>query len=60
MKPNQGKSHFICSANEKVNLAVENSKIDNSACKKLLGIKFDSKLTFNAHFNQIYTKPAIN
>ena len=54
MKPNQG------SANEKVNLAVENSKVDNSACKKLLGIKFDSKLTFNAHFNQIYTKPAIN
>ena len=60
MKANQGKCHFICSTNEKVNLAVENNKIDKSASKKLLCIKFDLKLTFSAHFDWIYTNKVTN
>ena len=35
---------------------VENNQIINSKCEKLLGIKIDHKLTFNAHIDEICTK----
>ena len=40
------KCHFICSTNDKVSLIVEGRIIDNSKCEKLVGVKFDHKLTF--------------
>ena len=35
---------------------VENNQITNSKCEKLLGIKIDHKLTFNAHIDEICKK----
>ena len=32
---------------------VENNHITNTKCEKLLGIKIDQKLTFNAHIDEI-------
>ena len=52
-------SLFICSANDKVNLIVENQIIDNSKCEQFLGVKFDFKLTFNAHFDDISKKAGL-
>ena len=51
MKANPDKSHFTCSTNDTVNLIVE-----NSTCEKFLGVKFDYKLTFNAHIDEICKK----
>ena len=59
MKANPDKWHFICITNDTVNLIVENQIIDNSACEKLLGVKFDYKLTFNAHIDDIYKKAGL-
>ena len=53
------KCQFICSFNDTVNLTVENQIIDNGKCEKLLGVKFDYKLTFNAHVDVICKKAEI-
>ena len=53
MKANLDKCNFICSTDDKVNITVENQKICNSPCEKLFGVKFDSKLTFDAYINDI-------
>ena len=52
-------SLFICSTNDIVNLIVENQVIDNSKCEKRLGMKFDYKLTFNAHIDDICKKAGL-
>ena len=41
---------------------LENQIIDNSKCENLLGVKFDYKLTFNAHIDDICKKagPKLN
>ena len=59
MKANPNNCHFICSTNDKVNLIVENQIIDNSKCEQFLGVKFDFKLTFNAHFDDISKKAGL-
>ena len=59
MKANPGKCHFICSTDDKVNITVENQKMCNSPCEKLLGVRFDSKLTFDAHINDICKKAGL-
>ena len=56
MKANPYKYHIICSTNDTINLIVENQIIDNSKCEKLLGVKFDYKLTFNPHIDDICKK----
>ena len=53
MKANPDKRHFVCSIDGKVNITGENQKICNSPCEKLLGIRFDSKLIFDAQINNI-------
>ena len=45
MKANPDKCYFICSTDDKVNITIENQKICNSPCEKLLSVRFDSKLT---------------
>ena len=40
-------------------MIVENQIIDNSKCEKLLGVKFDYKLTFNAHIDDICKKAGL-
>ena len=59
LKANLDKCHFICSTNDKVNLIVENQIIDNSKCEKLLCVKFDYKLTLNAHIDEICKKTGL-
>ena len=59
MKTNPDKCHFICSTDDKVNIIVENQKICNSPCEKLLGVRFDSKLTFDIHINGICKKAGL-
>ena len=59
IKANPDKCHFICSTDDKVNIIVENQKICNSPCEKLLGVRFDSKLTFDAHINDICKKAGL-
>ena len=56
MKANSDKCHFICSTDDTVNIIVDNQKICNSPCEKLLCVRFDSKLTVETHINRIYKK----
>ena len=55
MKDNAGKYYLLTSPNEKSNIFIGNSII-NSKCGKLLGVKIDQKLNFNAHINTICKK----
>ena len=56
MKANPDKCHFITSESKDLVINVENNQITNSKCEKLLGIKIDHKLTFNAHIEEICKK----
>ena len=53
MKANPDKYHFITSESKDLVINAENNQIANSKCEKLLGIKIDHKLTFNAHIDEI-------
>ena len=48
MKTTPDKSHFTCSSNLKTSIMIEN--------RKLLGVFFDSKLTFQSHIDNICKK----
>ena len=56
MKANLDKCHFITSESKDLVINAENNQITNSKCEKLLGIKIDHKLTFNAHIDEICKK----
>ena len=58
MKANLDKCHFICRSNLKTSLMMENRQIHNSTCEQLLGVFFDSKLTFQSHIDNICKKAA--
>ena len=49
MKGNANKCHSLVSKN----IRVGNFDMKNSDCEKLLGIKFDHKLTFNSHISDL-------
>ena len=53
MKADPDKCHFICSSSVKTSIMIENEQIRNSSCEKLLGVFFDSKLTFPSHIDNI-------
>ena len=57
MIANPEECHFICNTDDKVNITVEHQKICNCPCEKPLGVRFDSKLNFDAHINNICKKP---
>ena len=59
MKSNPGKCNFICSTSKKVSLIVENKEINNSTDERLLGVKIDSKLSFNTHIDEMCKKPSL-
>ena len=53
LKDNADRFHFLVSLSQEVNLNVNNFKIKNSDCEKLLGVKFDSKLRFDQHITDL-------
>ena len=59
MKANPDKCHFHYSTDDKANITVENQKICISPYEKLLGVRFDSKLTIDAHIYDICKKAGL-
>ena len=59
MKSTPDKCNFICSISKKVSLIVESKEINNSAHERLLGVKIDSKLSFNNHLDDICRKVSL-
>ena len=53
MKSNPDKYIFFCSTGKKVSLIAENKEINNSTHERLLGVKIDSKLSFNTHIDDM-------
>ena len=56
LKSNADKCHLLVSSSDAVNLRVSEYDIQNSECEKLLGVKFDNKLTFEKHITDICRK----
>ena len=56
LKTNVDKCHLLVSSSDAVSLIVSEYDIKNNECEKLLGVKFDNKLTFEKHINDIYRK----
>ena len=53
MKGNADKYHLLVSTNYTGNIKIENIDITNSSCEKLLGVKFDHKMTFDDHTSEL-------
>ena len=53
---NADKRDLLVSSSNAVSLRVSQYDIKNSECEKLLGVKFDTKLTFEKHINDICRK----
>ena len=58
MKANPDKRHFICSCDLKTSITLEKRQIHTNTCEKLLGLFFNSKLSFQSHIDNICKKPA--
>ena len=56
MKGNTDKCHLIVNTDEPIEIRVGESLIKNSTCEKLLGVKIDSKLNFDAHVKGLCKK----
>ena len=56
MKANTDKFHLLLSKNEFSEIHIGDSIIDSSTCKKLLGIKTDSKLCLDDHIHDLCNK----
>ena len=56
MKSNVDKRHLIVSANNTVNIKRGNIDIIYVTCEKLLGVKFDHKLTLDDHISKFCKK----
>ena len=50
------KCHLLVSSSDAINLRVSEYDIKNSECEKLLGVKFDNKLTFKKRITDICIK----
>ena len=53
LKGNADKCHFLVRPSQEVSLNVNNFKIKNSKCEKLLDVKFDSKLRFDQYITDL-------
>ena len=56
LKSNADKCHLLLSTNDRVSMNLDGFKIDKSDTEKLLGVKFDKKLTFDDHISDICKK----
>ena len=53
---NADKCHLLVSTNNTVKIKVGNFDVINSKIEKLLGVKFDHKLTFDDHISELCKK----
>ena len=60
MKAKPDNCHFICSSSVKTRIITENEQISKSYCQKVLGVFFDSKLTFQSHIDSSCKKASQN
>ena len=60
MKLNADKFHSLVSTNNTVKIKIGNLDITNSKSKKLLGVKFDHKLSFDDHISELCKKSSRN
>ena len=56
LKNNVDKCHVLVSTNKPVGIKIGDYTIDNSKCKKLLGVKIDVNLIFNDHISNACKK----
>ena len=56
MKANLNKCHLVVNKKYEVVINLGETEIKNSEYEKLLGMKFDIKLNFNEHLNNIISK----
>ena len=56
MKGNTNKCHLILSFNDSNEVKIGNSLIKRSNCEQLLGVKIDTKLTFDDHIKDQWKK----
>ena len=53
MKSNADKCHLLVNTNESVKITIRDFDINNSSCEKLLGVKFDNKISFDEHITNL-------
>ena len=56
MKSNADKCHLLVNTNESVKITIRDVDINNSSCEKLLGMKFDNKISFDEHITNLCKK----
>ena len=56
MKSSDEKCHLLVSTNNTVKIKIGNFDITNSKSEKLLGVKFDHKLSFDDHISELCKK----
>ena len=56
MKTNTEKCHLLVSTNNTVKMKIGNLYITSSKSEKLLGVKFDHKLSFDNHISELCKK----
>ena len=56
MKPNGDKCHLIVTTEKFVSISIDGSNVENKKQQKLLGLKFDSSLSFKGHITSLCKK----
>ena len=56
MKPNGDKWHLLVTTEKSVSINIDGSNVTNKNEQKLLGIKFDSSLSFEGHITNLCKK----
>ena len=56
MKPNGNKCHLLVTTEKSVSINIDGSSVTNKKEQKLLGIKFDSSLSFEGHITNLSKK----
>ena len=56
MKPNGDKCHLLVTTEKSVSINIDGSNVTSKKKQKLLGIKFDSSLSFEGHITNLCKK----